>query len=250
MESIKVLDKAFAILELAVMCSPERITLSEFMKKCNLNKTTCARLIRSLVAKGYLENCGARNGYRAGIRAQSLGNNMHYDPVFFAIAKPACVYAAIELQSSVMISIMQNNHRYILLHENRSSITDMNIRAIAIKDLCNTASGFMLLAYATDAEISVALADIGYPNEHSMIMEKCFNNQDFRSVLAQIKADGYVSFVTPFWGITAFPIIRDGKCFAAISSTITADKATEENQAQAIKTLRMMQKSIMEKINQ
>ena len=248
MESIKVLDKAFAILELAVMCSPARITLGEFMGKCRLNKTTCARLIRSLVEKGYLEHCGARGGYRAGIRAQSLGNNMHYDPAFFAIAKPACLYAATELQSSVMISTMLNGHRYILIHENRSSVDALDIRGIALAALCNTASGFVLLAHAAEAQVDAVIAYMGYPDSHKMVMEKCFPNIEFRDLLAKIKEDGHTSFVTPFWGVTAFPIFRNGKCFASIGSTLPACEATAEKQDQAIKTLKFMQKSIMEKL--
>ena len=249
MENLKILDNTFAVLELAVMHSPHPLTLGEFMRSTRLSKSTCSRLIRFLESKGYLEHAGSRLGYRAGVRAQALGNNMRYNPEFLRIAKPMCLKAAAELHSSAVISIMRNNHLYYLVHENFSSVKDMGIQQVAYQSLCNTASGFVLLAYSDAETRKYAFDHIIYINGYHLVMDNCFPNMDFFEVLDKVKSDGFASFITPIWGVSAVPVMIDGKCYAAFASTVPSVEATEETQAEAVELLQKFSGYISRHVN-
>ena len=230
------------------MNSPESLTLTQFSEALKFSKTTTARILRMLASYGYLEHIGPRKGYRAGLRAQSLSNNVHYDSSFEFLARPVCRNCAEELKSSAMISVMRNGQRFILIHENFCPIRNIHIIGIAIDDLFNTASGFVLLSHALSKERAEAEKHLAYPQVKEMILEKCFPGRTFDEVLEQIRHDGFASFVTPLWAVTAAPVFAGGKCIAALSSSIPAEKATHESQKHALETIMKMARYLSDKL--
>ncbi len=242
------MEKFLKLLEYAVMNSPAALTLKQFSEALGFSKTTTARILRTLAANGYLEHAGPRKGYRAGLRAHSFSNNIRYDSSFEFLARPICRNCAEELHSSVMISVMRKGQRLILIHENYSSLRNIHIIGIAIDDLYNTASGLVLLSQADPKERVEAEGHFSYPDVRDMILKKCFPGKSFDEVLEQVRRDGFSSFVTPIWAVTAVPVLSGGKCIAALSSSLPAGEATAESQKKALETIMKMARYLSEKL--
>jgi DNA-binding IclR family transcriptional regulator len=69
---IQVLHRAFDILELCASDKEKAHTLSEIAEKLQLNPTTCANIIKTMVTRNYLEQVGYKKGYRLGAKAFHL----------------------------------------------------------------------------------------------------------------------------------------------------------------------------------
>src|SRR5690554_7672569 len=72
---IQVINRALNILELVSKEKEREYSLSEIASTLNLNVSTCANIIKTLVNRGYLEQQGRKQGYKLGAQAFYLTGN-------------------------------------------------------------------------------------------------------------------------------------------------------------------------------
>ena len=72
---IQVLNRAFDILEMCAKNAEKVYSLSEIADQLQLNRTTCANIVKTLVTRNYLEQTGYRRGYRLGSKVFHLAGN-------------------------------------------------------------------------------------------------------------------------------------------------------------------------------
>ncbi len=225
----RVLDKAFRILECAVMRSPDPLSLSEMAELADLNRQTCARLIADLTELGYLEHAGPRKGYRAGVRAFLFGKRVRYESALRRIAEPYVREAAKQLESFVTLSRMDHGLRYNLLECNGCPSLPMDLRPLGNNDLAFTASGHVFLAWMEPGERETLLEQCSRILEEMSFMRPVFSDPESRTrYLDGVRRNGYASLVSRWWGIAAVPVFRNGKCVAAFASARPAALVTEE----------------------
>ena len=225
----KVLEKAFRILESAVTGSPEALTLSKMMELSGLNRQTCARLIADLTEMGYLEHAGPRKGFRAGARAFLLGRRVRYETELRKIAEPYVRETAERLGTFVTLSKMDHGLRYNLLECNGCLSLSLDLRPLGNNDLAFTASGHVLLAWMEREEREALLEKFPEILNRPSFMRTVFCDPERRTrYLEEVRRNGSASLLSEWWGITAVPLFRDGKCVAALASARPAEFVTEE----------------------
>jgi len=76
---IKVLDKAFGILELLVIASPDSVKPGAIAAALNINNASCSRILKDLSEAGYVEKISREAGYTVGPRAFTLSKQLDYN---------------------------------------------------------------------------------------------------------------------------------------------------------------------------
>ena len=72
---IKVIEKALNILELLAGEQDREISLGEIASTLNMDRGTCSNIIKTLAARGYVQQDSPRRGYRFGYTPFKLTNS-------------------------------------------------------------------------------------------------------------------------------------------------------------------------------
>jgi IclR family KDG regulon transcriptional repressor len=232
---IKVLNKTFAILEEIVQESPRPVSLSKLSEKLDLNKATCSRIIGDLVAAGYISQVSRLEGYTVGARAFAFSERVSYKPDLLKEAKPIIKTCAAEIEESVLLAEMHNNQRYILCHYNYNPAMNVDISQLAYDDLYDTATGILLLAYASKQEIDAIVKQHGLPS--GPLCQSVKTRSDLDKLLADIKDEASYMYEGPRknnLAIAAFPVFRNGRFTAVVGASVPRDKFKGEHKEAVI----------------
>jgi len=223
---IKVLDKAFGILEEVVTASPEPVTLAFLADKLQLNKPTCSRIIKELVEAGYLAQVSRQSGYVAGPRAFALGMHTAYEEELREAAAEPLLNCARELGQSVLLAVLYQGVRYILLHHNFNSKMKINLNQLAYNDAFDTATGLVLLAYASDKEFRQARELQPRSGSHLNVNTE----RQACDVFERIRREKMFVYAGPehSFAIISCPVFRDGNFVAALGMSAPHNEFVED----------------------
>lgn len=233
---IKVLDKAFALLEMVVMNGPEPQRASELAAACGVNPATCSRILKELTQAGYLHQVSRQQGYAAGPRAWVAAQNTRYRPGLIAAARPVVETLAAKLEASVLLAERVGDERYILLHVNRCPKLRIKLTRASYHDLFDTATGLVLAAWLEPAERDAAIARYGDAEVYKLLPD-C---GDIRRVLAEIRENEVWTFdrFRTDQGILAVPVFRNDAMIAALGASTAVEDFHGEYKERMIAELR------------
>ena len=219
---IKVLDKAFDILEIMATEPCKELPLTNIARSTGVNKATAGRILKDLLDRGYACQTSQRGGYSLGPMAYRLPANGIFRKDIVDAASPLVAACAKELRESVLVATLQHGRRYILCHENGNPELDIIIDKPFYDDLYVTATGRLLLAYAGEGEFNSYLAKHGMPLEKWDGIDRA---AELVKSLAKIRNDSMISCKSPnrnLW-ILAFPIHVDDRVDAALGISVPVD---------------------------
>lgn len=219
----KVLEKALDILELLGANPDKEHSVSDVGAAIRLSKATAGRLLADLLSRGYAYQPSNRGGYSLGPMAYGLAaKGLFRKDLVDASKDLARRLAHEELHESVIVASLHMGRRYILVNENGNREVQPVIDKPWYDDFYFTATGRLLLAYASESEIS------GYISKHPMPKELWDGIEDeetLRRKLSEIRSMGMVSCrstTTCFW-VLAFPLRHGGRVDSALGITVLAD---------------------------
>ena len=234
----QVLDKAFSILELLTIASPSAVKPGEVATLLNINNATCSRILKDLSNAGYVEKISREAGYAIGPRAFTFSKQVYYNTDLINTAEPHIEECARKLGVSVILAELKNNQRYILSHHNYYRNSKIKTNKFSYTDLFQTATGVLLLAYASMAERENAVKQYGLPTIN--IFAEVSDNSGFHKLLDKIKNKSYAYYDKKENDISiyAVPVFKGEKMVAALGVTFIGVLAQDENK-----------KSILEEVN-
>ena len=156
--TIQVLTKAVRVMDCFTASSPA-LHVSQVREWTGLPPTTCARILRSLVAERLLE----RNGdtYRAGLRVVSWAASASAGSELIALARPVLVAMRDEHEETAALQVRHGGHRItIALEASRRPIIYRGLVG-EVMALHTGASGKVMMAFdpaAFDAAVQTGLA--------------------------------------------------------------------------------------------
>ena len=155
---IQVLAKAVRVMDCFTVSSPV-LHVSEVRERTGLPTTTCARLLRSLVAEHLLERDG--DHYRAGLRVVAWAASASAGSEMIALAGPALVALRDATEETAALQVRNGAQRItVALEESRRPIIYRG-RVGEVMTLHTGASGKVMMAFdpvARDAAMHVGLA--------------------------------------------------------------------------------------------
>lgn len=244
---IKVLDKAFGILELLVIASPDSVKPGAIAAALNINNATCSRILKDLSDAGYVEKVSRESGYTVGPRAFTFSKQLNYNKELINAAENCIEECAYKLKSSVILVELKNNQRYILSHHDYHSDSKIKIDELSYTDLFKTATGVLLLAYAGKEERENALKQYGLPD--TLFFEGVSDDTGFYNLLDEIKNEGFAYYDKDNASIYAVPIFKGKKMIAVLGATFLGGLAQNKDKESILNEVSLTAEKINKKLS-
>jgi DNA-binding IclR family transcriptional regulator len=244
---IQVIHRALDILELIASDRSRLFTLGEISTQLKLNNATCANIIKTLVARGYVEQEGRKTGYRLGSMAYLLtGNYSHKQELLEASIEPMNKLA-LSLNEGCILSVLKDNTR-ILLHEIKST-HELQVINKKEKDVYLTSTGRMILACMEEKEQKEFIRKYGLPS--SEVWTGIEDEEDLLLELARIRKKQMTTQISKNHIVgVAFPVFKNGKIIASLGIYLPETRYTSSMQERVLEELRNASEKINNKLNE
>ncbi|WP_128546988.1 IclR family transcriptional regulator [Larkinella soli] len=158
---VLVVIKALDMLEFVAQDQERTFSLTEISEGLQIHQATCANILKTLVGKQYLEHVGRKKGYRLGPMAYNLTNNLAYSQNLVSAARDEMEELTRRVNETCILGIIRNHKRYIVHLVN--SDQDLQVRSRTERNIYETASGRVLLAFLSDKERAALIQVVGLP---------------------------------------------------------------------------------------
>jgi DNA-binding IclR family transcriptional regulator len=241
---IKVLYKAFAILELIADEPKEPKSVTELAEKSGLNQPTTVRILQDLVQMGYVEQISRSKGYILGPMPYQLASRGTYMEDVLKVAEPLIHNCAIGVQQSVLLAVLKSGKRFILCHENYNASLNIEIDRLYYKDFYETATGRVQLAYLSRKELYHLVETDGLPQQ-VWDWEHVTDISTLEKVLTDIRYAGFYRGDSPrsSLAVMAVPVFKDKQYVATLGASMP-DFASEADKEHVFKKVQNTAKLI------
>jgi DNA-binding IclR family transcriptional regulator len=242
---IQVVIRALDILEFVARDTEKTSSLTEIANALELNQATCANIIKTLVDKHYLEHAGRKKGYRLGAMAYHLTGNLSYSQNLVLAAKQPMEELTGTQNETSLLGIIRNNKRYIIHLVN--SDQDLQVRSKSERNVYETASGRILLAFMTDNERRIFIEVNGLPEPG--VWPDVNSRTDLDGALAKIRQDELSTTLSAKHIVgLAVPVRKQDKVIASLSIFLPESRYTGKRKKELIQALRDTAAKINERL--
>ncbi len=212
---VLVVIKTFDILELVASREGQSISLTEISGELQLNQATAANIIKTMVHKEYLEHIGKKKGYRLGPAAYKITNEVSYEQDLITAAQEVMNQLTARVNESSILGTLRNNKRHILHVVNSNQEVQVQLRSD--RNVYETASGRLLLAFLEDKQMGNFLKQNGLPEK--TLWKEGSTLKALKYELAKIKEEGFVMTHLTNRHVRGFavPVFADTKVVAGLS---------------------------------
>ncbi len=216
---VKVLHKAFSIIEAVSSAPPGPKSVSELAQKAGLPLPTTARILKDLSEAGYLDKVSRTQGYILGPMMFQLCRGQRYMSELLDIAEPLVDRCAEATGQSVLLSVLKHRRRYILCHQNRNPALNIHIDRPYYKNFYRTATGRIQLAYLSEDDLLDLVDSEGMPGHD---WEQVADIDSLQSALAQVRQDGFCRHDNTAFSLSTMgmPVFKDGCYLAALGASM------------------------------
>lgn len=243
---VLVIIKALDILEYLGQDQEKAFSLTEISESLDLNQATCANILKTLVSKNYVEHLGRKKGYKLGPMAFNLTNNLAYNQNLIMAAKEVMEELTERLNETSLLGVLRNQRRFILHLVN--SDQDLQVRSRSERNVYETASGRILIAYLSKKERDHFISSNGLPPLE--VWKEANTPEGLHEALDKIAKDELVITysVKHIIGI-AVPIRKNDKVIAALSVFLPEIRFSAARRKEIIQAMKAAAKDIMDKIS-
>ena len=244
---VQVLLKAFDIVELVVQRNGQPVSLTEISDELEMNQATASNIINTLVSRGYLEHIGKKKGYRLGPSAYRLTNEIPYEQNLVNAAKDVMDALTAKLNESCILGVLRNHKRYILYAVN--AVQEIQVQLRSERNIYETASGRILLAYLTEKNLERHIQQNGLPDV--TVWAEAQTIEGLKTALGKIKEAGIAITNIKNRHVKGFavPIFNNTQVIAGLSVFLPEYRCTEAHEKEIIHAMKVSATEISEKLN-
>lgn len=242
---IQVIDRALNILGYVAEHGKQPVKLINIADHVGISQPTCANIVKTLVAKNYLENVSRNEGYRLGAAAYHLTRNLAYSQNLVQISKGFMEELTAKVNETSLLGVIRNYKRHLLCVV--QSDQDLSVRANNEVEVYPRASGRIMLAYLSVKELDNFIQNVGLPREDEWPQVQ--TKEKLLSALQQIRDTEIVETLSPkhIIGI-AVPVYKFNKVVAGLSIFLPESRCTDDHRKKIIKQLKITSKKIKDQI--
>ncbi|MCF2505225.1 IclR family transcriptional regulator [Dyadobacter sp. CY107] len=243
---VQVLIKALDILELVAQRSGQAVTLTEISNELQLNQATASNIINTMITKGYLEHVGKKKGYRLGLAAYRLTNEVNYEQDLVSAARETMNQLTAQLNESCLLGVLRNQKRYIL-HAVHST-QDIQVQIRSERNVYETASGRLLIAYLPEKELERLILHNGLPDPE--LWEGATTKMSLIEALVNIRREGICMTHLKHTHVRGFavPIFINAAVAAGLSVFLPEYRCSAARQKEIILALRKAATQISQRL--
>jgi len=190
---MQAIHRALDILEFLAEKPAEPRPLSEIAAATGLHLSTCANILRALVARSYAEQPVPRGGYMLGPMAQYLVRHGAYRRDLVALCEPRLRELAAQIPENYVLARLHQGRLFMLCQVSGEGAVQVREDIVLADDVYYAANGRVLLAHATPATVQAIVAARGLPGESWPEVQSA---EELTAALAAIRAVDVYSDVT------------------------------------------------------
>lgn len=199
-----------------------------------MHQATCVNILQTLVEKSYLEHLGRKKGYRLGPMAYNLTNNLSYSQNLILAAKESMEKLTADLNETSILGIIRNQKRFIVHLVN--SDQDLQVRSRSERNIYETATGRLLLAFVPDKERESIIQSTGLPTADTW--PEATTPAELDAALATIRAQELATTHSRSHIIgLAVPIRKSRQVIASLSVFLPVIRCSEGRQDEIVRVL-------------
>lgn len=244
---VQVILKAFDIIELVVERSGQAVSLTEISEALELNQATAANIINTLVHRGYMEHIGKKKGYRLGPAAYRLTNEIPYEKDLVNAARDVMEALTAQLNESCILGVLRNHKRYILHAVNSEQEIQVQLRSE--RNIYETATGRLLLAYLSEKELDRFIQHTGLP--YAAVWQEAQSKEGLLKALDKIRTQAVALTNSPVRHIKGFavPVFANEKVIASLSVFAPQYRCPPVREMEIIQTLKSSAATISQQLS-
>lgn len=217
---MQALNRLISILEL-VAFNGGRMGAAEVAQEMGLPLSTAARLMRQLADEELLYRSSRDGGYALGPRIFSLAAANSPREDLTDLARPELEQLRDKTQETASMHMLRGSRR-VCIAEVQSTLPVRRVVPVGlVQEMCGTATGEVLLAYAGLAERDAAADRAGLTEA---------GREDLEARLERIRSEGFAIAHDPQKGIrgVSAPLREGQKVVAAVSVSGPAERFTDQ----------------------
>jgi DNA-binding IclR family transcriptional regulator len=219
---IRVLHKAFDILEYLAQDAGRRRKLKEISAQLKLNSATCAHILKTMVQRGYADQEKSRGGYMSGPMIYYLAKKDSYRADLAFVARPLMADLVKKVNETVQLAVLHGGKRSVIVQMEGDRDIQVNSGRLFLEDVYRTATGRMLLAHLDRKGLDDFIAREGLPGAN---WPEAGSRKKLEAALVGIKSQKVICrWPSPDIVGLASPIIEDGKVAAALGLFLPASR--------------------------
>lgn len=189
------------------------MSLSEIAAKTGLNAGTCANIIKTLVARNYLEKVGRFEGYRIGRKMYGITGESSKNELLIEASLAQMQALTGKLNENTLLCVLSGDKRIVI--KRIQSDNELQANTAKEKKVWDTASGRLLVAMLEEEELHQFIESFGLPTKQEWA--DAAGMKSFQQSIKLIRKQGYSIQVTKehILGI-AFPVYAKGKVVASL----------------------------------
>lgn len=226
---IQVVVRAMRMMEILGENPQRSFSLTDIASALDLDKGTCANILKTLSSRGFVQQEAPRSGYKLGYRIYALTGRPVENEELVKIARKDIDNLGERLNETALLSIIRNDRRVALYatQPNRPIL----VRTSVDKSIYSACTGRVMLANYSPAHLDKTLIRLGLPTpeEWPEIFTAPNPSQALVNALTRIKQDGYARHFDPN-GIVGFaaPLWREGHVAGSVGVYLPESRLTDE----------------------
>ncbi|MFT3933125.1 MAG: IclR family transcriptional regulator [Chitinophagaceae bacterium] len=242
---IQVINRAIDILEYIAQEPEKPKSLGEIAGSLELNAGTCANIIKTMVARKYIEKIDKQKGYCLGPMAYRLTGNEGYQKRLVDAAREEMEQLTKKTNENSLLCMIRDDMR-VVIHKVQSN-NDLQANTAREKRVYDTSSGRLLVAFMAEEELEKFIDKYGLP-----LRDEWEGVSDKKSLLKQvnkIRKEGYASQITKNQIIgLAFPVSQGERTMASLSVYMPVVRYNNANQPEILKSIQRAADKISRKL--
>ena len=208
---IQVLERALNILDFLGKSPQKGYPLSEIASFCSLDKGTCTRIMKTLLAKGFVHQDSPRGAYKLGYKFFHIIGSPVDNEELTKIARKDIDSLGEKFNETALLAVVKNDKRVVLY--STSPDQELVVRTNLERNVYSVCAGRVIIAHYTPSHLDRLLYRLGLPTkeEWSDIYQSDHPEKELMNALAGIRQKGY-DILDDKHGITGFaaPLFNKG----------------------------------------
>jgi len=245
---IQVIERALKILEFLGMNPKKGFTLSEIASAFSLDKGTCTRIMKTLQAKGFVNQDSPRGVYRLGYKFYHIVGHPVENEELTKTARRDIDALGKTFNETALLAVVNNDKRVVLY--NTYPDRELVVRTNLEREVYSVCAGRVIIAHYSPAHLDRTLVRLGLPSreEWPEIYQSGDPEKELLNKLVGIKQKGY-DILDDGHGITGFaaPLFNKGHVAGCVGIYLPNERLNNPNTI--LKALLDCAKSINRKID-
>ena len=219
---IQVIERVEQILVYLSENRKREVPLTEIADSLNINRATCANILKTLKELGFVEQMSYRKGYILGDKIYSIAGADNDPDRLRTLLKPLVDSLCKEVNENVMLTVIKNDKR-IHIHT-AEAMHALQVKVIYQMGIWQATTAKVIVAQYGNEKLNDFLKLVGMPGEE---WPQAQTRADLEAQLALIRENRCFTVINNHFACMAAPIFKNGEVIASIGYYLPDVRLTE-----------------------